>query len=481
MHTHASPRLRGLSGFWLALAYVAALTVPLVLAYLYGRSHALAWREACSATGIVAGVALVLQFVTSGRFELLSGRIGIDTTMAFHKWSARVLVYVIIVHALTFVMPDLLADPVRGLDRLLHLLFARGYLTGTLSAVATIVLVVMALHRDRLRHYAAWRASHGLLAIAAVVLLVMHVLRAGHYARSFPLDALWPMLAIVVLASAFVVYGDRALQMLATKWRVVDNRKVADGLWEVTLRHDTGKRLAYRAGQFAWIAFGGRRFPLFDHPFSIASAPSAGHDLAFVVKESGDFTQDIGRIPVGTKVGLDAPHGSFVLAEGSSDPLLLIAGGVGIAPILGMLRELAARGDRRPVRLIYAGASPQGMIVPARIVRDADGMDFKAIFLAEAAGPDWQYWRGRVTLAVITEALAGLDRAEVKAMLCGPGAMMCAACDLLGAAGVPLSAIRYERFDYADAVRSAKDRRLLASFAAIGAAVAAAVVAFSLA
>ena len=66
-------------------------------------------------------------------------------------------------------------------------------------------------------------------------------------------------------------------------------------------------------------------------------------------------------------------------------------------------------------------------------------------------------------------------------MLCGPGAMMCAACDLISAAGVPLAAIRYERFDYADEARSAKDRRLLAGFAAIGAAVAAAIVAFSLA
>ena len=73
MHTHSPPRLRGLSGIWPALAYVAALTVPLVLAYLYGRSHAFGWREATAATGMVAGVALVLQFVTSGRFEFLSG------------------------------------------------------------------------------------------------------------------------------------------------------------------------------------------------------------------------------------------------------------------------------------------------------------------------------------------------------------------------------------------------------------------------
>ena len=96
MDRHVQPRRRGLSGLWLALLYVAALTAPLALACVYGRSHAFAWREATAATGMVAAVALVVQFVTSGRFEFLSGRIGIDVTMAFHKWSAWALVVVVI-------------------------------------------------------------------------------------------------------------------------------------------------------------------------------------------------------------------------------------------------------------------------------------------------------------------------------------------------------------------------------------------------
>ena len=401
--------------------------------------------------------------------------------MAFHKWSAKVLLAMVIIHPLTFVMPWLVTDPARGIDRLAALIVHPSLLTGTGAAVTTILLVLSALYREKLGHYTLWRASHGLLALATVALLVLHVVDVGHYARFFPLDALWPILVAVVVVAALVVYGDRALRMAATKWRVSGNRKVAEGLWEVTLSPRSGKGLSYRAGQFAWIAFGGRRFPLFDHPFSIASAPSAGPDLSFIIKESGDFTGRIGTIPLGTKVGIDAPHGSFVLAEDSTDPLVLIAGGVGIAPILGILRELAARGDRRPVRLIYAGMRPQTMIAPEQIVEEGAGLDLKAIFLAEEAGAGWQYGEGRVTLAVIDEALDGLERGQVKAMLCGPGAMMCATCDLLRDARVPLAAIRYERFDYADKARSAKDRRLLAGFSAIGAAIVAAIVAFSLA
>ena len=474
------PPIRGFSGLSLAILYAVALIAPMGLALASGLPAQAAWGEAASGTGLAAGVALMLQFVTSGRFEPLSGRIGIDVTMAFHKWSARALAVAVLVHPLLYVAPELFADPSRGLSRFLHMLAAPRYLTGVIALALILVVVALALLRDRIGvRYEAWRASHGALALVAAGLVVLHALRAGSYSRNLPLQAVWPLLAALVVASALTVYGLRAWRMRRTAWQVAGASKLAEGLWEVTLRPKSGGGLAYRAGQFAWLAFGRWRFPLIDHPFSIASAPSAGTDLSFVVKESGDFTNRIGDLLPGTPVGLDAPHGSFVL-DASAEAVLLVAGGVGIAPILGLIRELAAQGDRRPVRLIYAGARPETMIAPERLLAEAGGLDFHATFLAEEAGSTWPHARGRVTLETIEQALSGLDRGRVTAMLCGPGAMMCAACDLLGAAGVPLPAIRYERFDYGDGSRSAKDRAVLAGFAAIGAAVVAAIVLFAL-
>ncbi len=478
---HAAPPPRyGLSGIWLAVLYTIALTGPLGLALITGLPPGSAWREASSATGIAAAVALMLQFVTSGRFELLSQRIGIDVTMAFHKWSARALALAAILHPILYMTPDILDDPGRAGWRFLHLLASPRYLTGLMALLLLLAVVILAVFRDRIgARYEVWRASHGVLALAAAGLVVLHALRAGAYSRHPPLEVVWPLLAALVLASALAVYAFRTWRMQISPWRVASITKVADRLWELRLRSETGEGLAYRAGQFAWLAFGRWRFPLIDHPFSIASAPSAGSDLAFVIKESGDFTNDVGKLAPGTLVGLDAPHGSFVL-DVAADAVVLIAGGVGIAPILGILRELAARGDRRKVRLIYAGAWPAAMIDPARVMTETSGLDFAAIFLAEEADAGWQYDRGRVTPEVVERVLDGLDRPGVSAMLCGPGPMMCSACDLLRAAGVPLAAIRYERFDYADASRSGKDRAMLLNFAMIGAAVVAAIVAFAL-
>jgi predicted ferric reductase len=474
-------RLRGLSALPLAVLYIAALAVPLVLALATGLRPNNPWIEASAAAGMVAGVGLMLQFVTSGRFEALSGRVGIDVTMAFHKWSARALAAFVVVHPILFVVPDFLAKPSRGLNRFGHLLVSPRYLAGVVAVVLVIALVTLAVRRDKLKvPYETWRASHGLLALMAAGLVTLHALRAGTYSRELPLGALWPALSALVLVSAFIVYAVRAWRMRKSPWRVAANRMVADGLWEVTLKPRSGPGLVYRAGQFAWLAFAPRAFPLFDHPFSIASAPAAGPDLSFLIKESGDFTRGIGDVAVGTPVGLDAPHGSFVVDEASRDAVLLFAGGVGIAPVRGIIRELAARRDPRKVRLVYAGARPSAMIDPQRLLDEAAGLDIEAIFLAEEPGEGWPHDAGRVTPAIIKRVLAGLDPNHVSAMLCGPGVMMCIVCDQLRGASVPVAAIRYERFDYADAARSVKDRLVLASFAVMGAAAIAVVTAFAL-
>jgi predicted ferric reductase len=473
---------RGISGYALAILYVFALTAPLALALMQGPPRQGAWGEASSATGLSAGVALMLQFVTSGRFEQLSGRIGIDVTMAFHKWSARTLAVAVLMHPLLYIAPDFFADPVRGVSRILHMLTAPRYLTGVVSLMLIVIVVLLALLRDHVgAKYEAWRASHGALALLAAGLVVHHALQAGSYSRTPPMQALWPLLAIVALASALTVYGLRAWRMRRTPWQVAGTGKLADGLWELTLRRRSGERLDYRAGQFAWLAFGRWRFPLVDHPFSITSAPSASDDLSFIIKESGDFTNQIGAIPPGTPVGLDAPHGSFVLDE-TAETILLVAGGVGIAPILSLIRELSAREDRRPVRLVYAGARPDKMIAPQYLLTEAGRLNFRAIFLAEEADDAWPYMRGRVTSAIIENALRDLDpnRGKFSAMLCGPGAMMCLVCDLLRAAGIPLASIHYERFDYGDETRSAKDRLVLATFSSIGAIVVAAIALFAI-
>ena len=94
-------------------------------------------------------------------------------------------------------------------------------------------------------------------------------------------------------------------------------------------------------------------------------APSSPTVSSLTVRATGDFTRALARLGPGQKVWLDGPHGSFTPdAPERVDGLVLIAGGVGITPMMSMLRTLAERGDRRLHRLVLAERPDQPLFGP---------------------------------------------------------------------------------------------------------------------
>ena len=107
-----------LSGAALAAAYLGMCLSPLLLALGQNVARLDAWERAAAALGMVALVAMAIQFVTSGRFEAVSGGLGIDKIMAFHKMAAWWVLIALILHPLAYVLPTWVDDPALGLERL---------------------------------------------------------------------------------------------------------------------------------------------------------------------------------------------------------------------------------------------------------------------------------------------------------------------------------------------------------------------------
>jgi ferredoxin-NADP reductase len=260
-------------------------------------------------------------------------------------------------------------------------------------------------------------------------------------------------------------------------WRLASVTPLADRMWELDIQPAPGTPpLGYRAGQFVWMTEGARRFPLFDHPFSIADSPMRP-GLSLIVKEAGDFTNGIGALQPGTAIGLDGPHGAFTMEGHEDDAILLIAGGVGVAPIMGLLRDLAARGHRRPVRLAYAAGTPENLACLGEIDAARDVLDLTTLLVSETASEEWTGEIGRLDRARLAGMLAGLDPARTVAMICGPGPMVTAVSDMLLALGLPMDRVMYERFDYSEGA-SRLDHRLRRRFLLLGFALAAGLAAF---
>ena len=468
----------GISPLALIAGYFVLAALPMLLAALADRPVG-AWAETASALGMVAAVMLFLQLVSSGRFEFLSGRIGIDITMAFHKWMARLLVILVIAHPILFLLPPDPTRPHSTLNHLAALFTAPSNTTGVVAFVLVVLMVPLGMLRDHLPvSYEFWRASHGLMAVAAAVVALMHLLHVGTYAESLPSRIYWIALALGSLGLAVGVYTVRVRRMRGQGWVVSNKRKLADRLWEITLRSVTASRLEHDAGQFAWIAFAPRRFPLFDHPFSIASAPSDKGEVRFIIQEAGDFTYGIGTVELGTPAAIDGPHGSFTLADRRCDAIVLIAGGVGLAPILSMLEDLAEQPDPRPVRLAYAARDADALVDPQGFVPYLEKLDARAMILLDRAPIGATHRQGPIGREHLFEILDGLDPKNTAVMICGPGGMMSAVCSGLTGLGVPPRNIRYERFDYRAGPVTAKDRSIIRNFRLLAVGIAIAMIAF---
>ena len=453
-------RPRRLPASTLALLYVAFCLVPLGVAAMQHVAPADSWELAAAALGMIGLGAMAVQFVTSGRFEILSGHLGIDKIMAFHKIAVWWILLALVLHPLAYVLPTWLENPELGAERMLAYLTLPRYRSGVVALGALTLLLASSTLRQLVSwRYEHWRAAHVILALVAVGGGLHHAVAAGRFSATGAVQAYWWVVGGAVIAVMLALYGWRWLNLHRRPWRLESVTKLADRLWELDIRPAPGTPpLRYRAGQFVWMTVGTRRFPLFDHPFSIAGSPTRP-GLSLIVKEAGDFTGQIGRLPPGMKIGIDGPYGDFTLEEHGSDGILLLAGGVGIAPVMGLLRDLLARGDTRPVRLGYAAGQPENFACLAEIAAAQACLDLEVTLLSETGGPDWDHPIGRLDRDRLSGMLAGLDPARTTALICGPGPMVTAVSDALLDLGMPMEKIVFERFDYSSGVASRQDRR----------------------
>jgi predicted ferric reductase len=473
-------RLPGLSGKVLAGLYLLLVLAPLALALASGIDPDRPWGEAASALGMAALVMLGLQFFTSGRFRVLSGRVGIDRTIAFHAFAARALLVAVVLHPFLYAVPALTTDISRGIQVIEMMFTSERNRSGLVAWIAVIAIVLLAILRDRLRiPYEIWRASHALLGAVALVAGLMHAFRAGTYTEEPLLRAFWIGLGVAALSTLAVVYVWRTIAIRRDPWRLVENKPVARGLWELSFRRESGEPFEYRAGQFVWLVTQPRLFPLYDHPFSIASSPR-DEDVKLIVKEVGDYTNTIGALSLGTRAGLDGPHGNFVEQGREAQAVLLVAGGAGIAPILGILRDLDRAGDERSIRLIVAVGSADRLVGREEIEEIATRLDLQAHFLVEEAGPDWNGSVGRVERALLERVTRDLPAEHTLALICGPTVFMTLTADWLLDLGFAPGRIHYERFDYDEGALSRIDRAERRRQWALAAAIAAAAAAFAL-
>jgi ferredoxin-NADP reductase len=184
--------------------------------------------------------------------------------------------------------------------------------------------------------------------------------------------------------------------------------------------------------------------------YSIASAWRNGGPVELTVQrvEDGEVSSYLTDVlEVGQPLELRGPVGGWFVWRGAPPPVLLVAGGSGIVPLMAMIR---ARGDargRQPFRLIHSVRTPQDALYAgelARRVRDDPGLDVRLVYTRKT--PDgWPDPPGRLSVATLNTHGWPPDFAP-DIFVCGPTTFVEAAADILVALGHDPKKIRTERF-----------------------------------
>ncbi len=129
-------------------------------------------------------------------------------------------------------------------------------------------------------------------------------------------------------------------------------------------------------------------------------------------------------------------------------PLLLVAGGSGIVPLMAMLRHRAATGSHIPARLLYSARARKDIIYAGeldRLRRQGDGGLEVYYTLTRAQPPDWKGYSRRIDRAMLQEVATPLTAAP-HVYVCGPTLLVESVANELVGLGVAPAAIKTERF-----------------------------------
>ena len=390
-----------------------------------------------------AGIAMLgVQFVLTARFRRAAAPFGIDILYYFHRYLAVFAFALVCAHYLVIraVNPDALGS--------FNPLVASGHMTaGRVALLCFALVIVSSLWRKPLRiPYEGWRVGHVLLTTAGLILAVAHIEGVDYYHEAPGRRPFW--IAFVTFWLLLVVYVRliKPWRMRQRPYRVVTVTEETANTCTVAVEPEGHGGIRFQPGQFAWLTLRASPFALREHPFSIASSAETPQRLEFTIKSLGDFTRTVPTIRPGETAFLDGPYGAFSVDRYAAPGFVFVAGGVGIAPIMSMLRTLADRQDTRPLLLVYANNRAEGILFRDALAALEKRLALQVVHVLQQPPAGWRGECGLVSQALLEKTLPA-NREQLEYFLCGPKPMTQCVEEFLHALHVPLGRVHSELFD----------------------------------
>jgi predicted ferric reductase len=429
--------------------YSTVAVLPLVLAIFIAAEAPSLLQEVGKSFALLGFMILFLQVLLAARIKWIERAFGMDILIRYHKHMGIFAALLILSH------PLLLAAGERSWRLLLALDLPWPILLGKATLGLLLVNVLASIYQKAVRlKFETWRCLHDLLGPAAILFAFTHSWLVGAHLQSPAMKTLW----VVTLVLAVSVYAYhriiRPRKLRARAYRVTEVIPETEDVWTVNMAPPEGEPIpAYAPGQFHFLTFYRKAgLPVEEHHWTISSSPAQKDYVSSTIKALGDFTSTMGLTEKGDRVSVHGPFGrfSYVFHPEEKD-LVFIAGGIGITPLMSMLRHMKDTRDERAVILLYANRTPSDIVFREELSEIEKG-EFPAlntVHVLSRAGEDWSGEKGYIDKEKI-EKYCGVQAGDKSYYVCGPPGMLSTVTATLKELGVPDSRIRIEIFSFLD-------------------------------
>jgi ferredoxin-NADP reductase len=235
------------------------------------------------------------------------------------------------------------------------------------------------------------------------------------------------------------------------KYVVSYNQKLTDSTLLLKLKKcSNSKSFSFLPGQYVAVSFKRKGRPTPARCFSIANSPTEKDTLQFSIRIKGRYTHRMSELTVGDEVSVRGPFGSFIFDENRDKDVVLIAGGMGIAPLISIVHYATNIGLSNKISLIY-GVKNQDDVPFVEQLTDLmkSNQNFKTTFVISSGPTDkltsLYVETGRITPEII-QRVTNNEYNGKKYFICGPPAFMNAMTRILRDKNIPADYIMTEAF-----------------------------------
>ena len=361
------------------------------------------------------GLALAgLQLIPIAKLNWLADALDMDKVYSTHHLISILAIVLVLLHPIILLITSKV--------------FRAGFAlnSGWIGLAGLILIGLTSGLRKRLNlGYVPWLGLHNLLTAIILVFGLWHMFRVNYYMEIPLVRWVW---IVEIIAMALIILYIRVIHpfMVGRKpFKVESVEAEPNGVYSLNLLPDGHAGVPFKAGQIAWISTGKSPWVLSRNPFSYAGSDVApGGRVRFAIKELGDFTSTIKNLKPGDRVYVDGPYGYFHLhMEDMMEGFVLLAGGIGVAPVMSIMNTLADTNDKRPVYVFYGDYNEDTALYQDEFADAAEKINLKYFTVLEKPLHEGYPYPGYITSDLMTSVLPE-NYKDLFYFVCGPAPML---------------------------------------------------------